>query len=86
MKSDISKGLEVMYLIETLTRRPLFQQSISGITIDSVLFGGLHLFTILIILLYRRPDEPAAIKQRHNKEKKTFSCLKIDQCGFYLFL
>lgn len=35
-----------------LTRRPLLQQSISGVTIDSVLFGWLRFFTILFILLY----------------------------------
>lgn len=35
-----------------LTRRPLFQKSISGVTIDSVWFGWRCLFTILFILLY----------------------------------
>lgn len=35
-----------------LTRGPLLQQSISGVSIDSVLFGWLCLFTILFILLY----------------------------------
>lgn len=43
-----------------LTRRPLLQQSISGVTIDSVLFGWLRFFTILFILLYWGSNEPAA--------------------------
>lgn len=35
-----------------LTRRPLLQQSISSVTIDSVLFGWLCLLTILFLLLH----------------------------------
>lgn len=49
-----------MSLTGTLTGRALFEQSISGITVDSVVFGRLHLLAVLIILLHRRSHKPAA--------------------------
>lgn len=89
IKYDISQGLQVKDSIVTclcvcgraLTRRPLFQQSISAVTIDSMLFGGLRLFTVLFILLYWRSNKSAA-----NTKSFWFLERKMSYMTFSIFL